>query len=153
MWKVIDEAPRYEINERGEIRSIRSGTTPTIRKDRDGYLTAWLLKERGLPLLHRRVHRLVAIAFIPNEDNLPEINHINHVRDDNRVENLQWCTTEQNVQDAKGHPILVKKDGAVIGRFPSIKSAGRSIGISGTMIHYCLNGQYEGSRGYTFEYA
>ena len=45
-----------------------------------------------------RVHRLVALAFIPNPYNLPEVNHKNFIRDDNRVENLEWSTHEDNVQ-------------------------------------------------------
>lgn len=152
MWVIIEEAPRYVINERGEIKSILRGTTPTFKKDKDGYMTVWLLKERGLPLLHRRVHRLVAMAFIENPSGLPEINHKNHIRDDNRVENLEWCTTAENVRDAKGHKVDVLKDGEVIGTFPSVMTAARFAGVSDTMVLYCLKGRYDGTHGYTFRY-
>jgi len=43
-----------------------------------------------------RIHRLIAIAFIDNPNNYPQINHINHIQSDNRVDNLEWCTNRQN---------------------------------------------------------
>ena len=47
---------------------------------------------------HIKLHRIIAQAFIPNQDNKPEVNHKNGIRDDNRLENIEWCTRAENVQ-------------------------------------------------------
>ncbi len=63
-----------------------------------GYLSVCLAKDGELRQL--RVHRLIATTYIPNPGNLPQVNHKNRNRSDNRVSNLEWCTAKENVRHA-----------------------------------------------------
>lgn len=63
-----------------------------------GYLIVGFCK-KGRVIRHY-IHRLVGKAFIPNHDNLPEINHKNGIKTDNHVGNLEWCTRKHNVKHA-----------------------------------------------------
>jgi len=136
-----------------------------------GYKQAHLYKNGVGKAL--QVHRLVAMAFIENPDNLPIINHRNGIKTDNRVENLEWCTYSENLKHAfkiglkkpsgnlfvKGHkrakvrPIIQKSlDGEFIKNFPSILEAHKLFGKK-TNIPACLSGRQTQSCGYKWEYA
>lgn len=94
MWKTLDFNPNYEANEDGRIRKINNRYEPKKYIDKDGYEHINLSRKKY------RVHRVIAMTFIPNPENKPEVNHINSIRDDNRAENLEWVTRSENQQHA-----------------------------------------------------
>lgn len=92
-WRGVEEFNgTYEVSNIGNIRNV-NGRGLKLREKR-GYSLITLPK--GGRRVNRQMHRLVAIAFIDNPDNLPEVNHKNCIKNDNRVENLEWVSRREN---------------------------------------------------------
>ena len=92
----IDGFP-YVIHPCGTVLRIWNGYTKKMkpRKRPDGYMQVGLCKNGKKKMF--RVHRLLATAFIPNPENKTHVDHINGIRDDNRLENLRWATHSENL--------------------------------------------------------
>lgn len=88
----------YEVSDNGKVRNVNTGKILKYWIDRDGYYRTTISVNKKS--YHTGTHRFVAIAFIPNPNNLPEVNHKNGKKWDNSVENLEWVTTQENVQHA-----------------------------------------------------
>lgn len=98
------------------------------------------------------VHRLVAEAFIPNPDNLPEVNHKDRNPFNNCADNLEWCSRQYNIEYSKNKAIEQMNCGSVIARFKSITDAGKRTGIGRTNINNVLKGWAKKAGGYEWRY-
>ena len=104
MKKICRDFPDYEVNAEGEIFSRRGKLVGQL--DWKGYHRVHLRRDgKGHSVA---VHRLVAKEFVDNPENKPQVNHKNGVKNDNRAENLEWCTGSEN-QLHRAH--VLKKGG------------------------------------------
>lgn len=114
MWVVIDEFPEYEISETGQVRSNRIPSDGRKNRLKPQHLMAGFVNTLGYHSVmlrlpgetkpHRRsVHRLVALAFIPNPLGLSDVAHNDGNPSNNNKENLRWATHQENQMDMRKH--------------------------------------------------
>ena len=97
-WKTIDEFPAYSVSDQGRIKSNKTDKVMSLQDQNKGYVVVNLINEYGLKRV--LVHRIVAKAFHPNPDNLPQVNHLNTDKTDNRAINVEWTTQSDNIKHA-----------------------------------------------------
>lgn len=168
----------YEVNELGQVRSVNR-----IVETKDGGIRKYDGKELkpaidqgryAMVLLSKNgiaktcnVHRLVAEAFLPNPDNLPEVHHKNHDRRDNRVENLAWVTRAEQRDDhwkeaiaarAKTNGVRLGVRLRVVGHgidkiYNSASEVKRDLGIDRKSAMKVAKGEFKQSKGYRIYFA
>lgn len=100
---------RYLVNEYGDVYSKYSKKIISKRLDKYGYLKCNLYFKGKYKT--PTIHRLVALAFIPNPDNKPQVNHIDGDKLNNHVSNLEWVTNRENINHGYENGLLVGKAG------------------------------------------
>ena len=172
----IKDFPDYYITDTGDVYSRNYHHTGRIKKIKT-YKNKWgyerIVLSKYNKKTHFSIHRLVAIAFIPNPENKPQVNHKNGVKTDNKVSNLEWVSRKENIQhsyktlhrkanmpwkDKFGalHPrskiIQQIKNGKTIAEFYGANEAERKTGISHSNIIACCKGRLNYTGGYQWKY-
>lgn len=164
----INGHPEYSIDTNGIVRSYKRGgmTVLTSRDNKRGYIIShlWDNGKKYSP----KIHRLVAIHFIPNPDNKEEVNHIDGDKNNNKLSNLEWVSRLENMHhhyhilgntnpSGKDHyksiPVIqYNKDGSEIASFDSYSQASQETGIPHANIWKVANGLRKSAGGFKWKY-
>ena len=173
IWKDIEGYEGlYQVSNQGRVKSLERKvdnghcirTVPERilkpNKTKKGYQLVNLWKEGKIKRMS--VHRLVAKAFLPNPENLPQVNHKDENPSNNHVDNLEWCDARYNINYGSRTERMIEKqskpvqqftiDGSFVREWLSTNEAGRN-GFHQGNICDCCNGNRKQHKGFLWQYA
>ena len=162
IFKEINDFEGYYISNLGRVKSCKRKTEKfiAVKDDTHGYLIVKLWKDNKQ--YSKKIHRLVAEAFISNPENLRDVNHKDENKHNNCVENLEWISHKDNINygtrneranKTKSKAIIqLDLNGNVINEFISSYDAERQLDISESNINQCCNGKRKTAGGYKWQF-
>lgn len=167
IFKEIEGYENYQISNLGNVKSLnykRTGKDKILKpiKDKKGYLMVNLCKQAKSKTY--KIHRLVAQAFLPNQNNLPQVNHKDEDKQNNAASNLEWCTNKYNSNygtrnqrvgksninhTKRSKQVLCVENGVI---YPSTMELQRQLGLPQQNISHCCNGKRKTCGGFHWCY-
>ena len=150
-WKDVDGLEgEYAVSTMGRVKNLKNGRILDGGYNNDGYRR---IKLKGK---YYEIHRLVALAFLDNPHNLPQVNHIDEKKDNNNVSNLEWCTASQNQRHSAHQKSCrinqLTLDGQFIRQWESSHQIERETGYHATHIIKCCKRKRKQAYGYKWQY-
>ena len=164
----------YQVSSLGRVWSVRKQRYLSQNRktgSNEGYMEVVLIAKNGKKK-YERVHRLVAIANLDNLNSFPVVNHLNGIKDDNRVENLEWTTVRGNTKHAIDNDLggfkqrlkemtdkarlsntnyyEVWKDDTLLGTYYGLKETAKAVNVNEKTIRNCLKENRASRDGYRF---
>lgn len=165
IWKDIEGYEGlYKVSNLGNVLSLKRKKPHLLKPVQytNGYLFV-TLSNHNKSLKENSIHRLVAKAFLSNPNNLPQVNHKDEDKTNNRVDNLEWCdakynlnygTTQERKAKAKSKPVLqYDKNGNFLNKYPSASDAEIKTGIYQENICMVCREKLKSTGGYIWKYA
>ena len=147
-WRKIANLNGYSVSNLGKVRNDKTGRILKTYDNGRGYQKVEIKNKKWY------IHRLVAQAFIPNPNNYPQVNHIDENPNNCRIDNLEWCTAQYNIEYsvAKAIDQYNSITGETIKSFKSISKAAKELGYNKSQIWLCCNGRKSDYKGFGWRY-
>ena len=138
----------YQVSNLGRVWNVKLQRYLKGSYDKDGYIRVNLTAKNGKAKIER-VHRLVALAFLDNPNNYPQVNHKDENKQNNCVSNLEWCDAKYNTTYSKGKAVKCIELNKV---YKCSQDAAKELNIDGSSIRKACRGKQKIAGGYLWEY-